>query len=664
MGYLVTGGTGFLGRHLIDELVAKRKGTIHVLVRPGSKEKFKKLSARWGKDADRVVALSGDIEKKRLGVSHAEIAKLKGKIDHVFHLAAIYDITNEDEEAQLAANVEGTRHALELAEAVKAGCFHHVSSIAAAGLFPGWWREDMFEQWENGKHPYFSTKHASEAVVREEAKVPWRIYRPGVVVGHSKTGEIDKIDGPYVFFRLIKKLRKFIPSWVSLVGIEGGFLNVVPVDFVTQALDHIAHKPKLDKQTFHLTNPEHMRVGQILNMFARAAGAPEFTVRIDARMFGFIPKGIRDSLMRLPPVRAIVEGLLADFGIPRATLKFFNYPTRFDNRDAEKALKGSGIECPPLSTYAGFLWDYWERHLDPDLFKDHSLSGAVRGKTVLITGASSGIGHATALKVAGAGGRVIIVARDPEKLAATKAQIEEAGGEAHVYSADVADMESCDKLVAQVVKDHGGVDVLVNNAGRSIRRSVHLSYDRFHDFERTMQLNYFGSLRLIMGFLPAMVARNRGQIINILSIGVQVNQPRFSAYVASKAALGAFARCAQPEFHHNNIVFTNIYMPLVKTPMIAPTKMYDNVPTLSPDDAANMICEGIIERPKRIATRLGTFGETLWALAPNITNILFNTTFRLFPDSAAAKGEKALATENQPSNEAVALAALTRGLHW
>lgn len=663
MNYLVTGGTGFLGRNLIDELI-KRKGTIYVLVRPGSKEKFRQLRERWGKDAERVVALSGDIEKKRMGVSPAEIARLKGKIDHIFHLAAIYDITNEDEAAQMSANVEGTRHALELAEAIKAGCFHHVSSIAAAGLFPGWWREDMFDQWENGRHPYFATKHASEAVVREEATVPWRIYRPGIVVGHSKTGEIDKIDGPYVFFRMLKKLRRLVPSWMPLVGIEGGFINIVPVDFVVRALDHIAHKPKLDGQTFHLTNPEHLRVGQVLNILARAAGAPQFTVRIDARMFAFIPKGLRDSLMRLPPVKSIVESVLGDFGIPRATLKFFNYPTRFDNRDAEKALKGSGISCPPFESYAGFVWDYWERHLDPDLFRDHSLSGAVKGKTVLITGASSGIGHATALKVAGAGGRVIIVARDPEKLAATKKEIEAAGGEAHVYSADVADMASCDELVGKIVRDHGGIDILVNNAGRSIRRSVHLSYDRFHDFERTMQLNYFGALRLIMGFLPSMVERNRGQIINILSIGVQVNQPRFSAYVASKAALGAFARCAQPEFHHNNIVFTNIYMPLVKTPMIAPTKMYDNVPTLSPDAAADMICEGIIERPKRIATRLGTFGETLWALAPNITNILFNTTFRLFPDSAAAKGEKAIAGENQPSNEAVALAALTRGLHW
>lgn len=663
MNYLVTGGTGFLGRHLIDELV-KRKSTIYVLVRPGSKEKLKRLSERWGAEAARVVAVTGDIEKKRMGVAPAEITKLKGKVDHVFHLAAIYDIANEDEAAQMAANVDGTRHALELAEAVGAKCFHHVSSIAAAGLFSGWWREDMFEEWENGGHPYFSTKHASEAVVRNEAKMPWRIYRPGIVVGHSKTGEIDKIDGPYVFFRMLKKLRRMLPPWVPLVGIEGGYINIVPVDFVTRALDHIAHKPKLDGHTFHLTNPEHLRVGQVLNMFARAANAPQFTVRVDARMFAFIPKGLRDSLMRLPPVKSIIESVLGDLGIPRATLKFFNYPTRFDSRDAEKALKGSGIACPPLESYAGFLWDYWERNLDPDLFRDRSLSGAVRGKTVLITGASSGIGHATALKVAAAGGRVLIVARDVEKLAATKAEIEAAGGEAHTYSADIADMASSDKLIQQVLKDHGGVDILVNNAGRSIRRSVHLSYDRFHDFERTMQLNYFGALRLIMGFLPSMVERNRGQIINILSIGVQVNQPRFSAYVASKAALGAFARCAQPEFHHNNIAFTNIYMPLVKTPMIAPTKIYDSVPTLAPDDAADLICEGIIERPKRIATRLGTFGEVLWALAPNITNILFNTTFRLFPDSAAAKGEKPAPSEAQASNEAVALAALTRGLHW
>jgi NAD(P)-dependent dehydrogenase (short-subunit alcohol dehydrogenase family) len=663
MTYFVTGGTGFLGRNLID-LLLKRKGTVYVLVRAGSKKKLEALKAeRWERDAERVVAVTGDLSKKNLGVSAAEIEKLKGKISHFFHLAAIYDITNENQDAQIKANVDGTRHAVQLAQAVAAKGFHHTSSIAAAGLYDGYWREDMFEEWQADDHPYYRTKHDSERIVREECRIPWRIYRPGIVIGHSQTGEIDKIDGPYFFFNLILQLRRAIPQWISLLGVEGGLLNIVPVDYVTAAMDHISHKPGLDGQAFHLTNPKHNRVGEVVNIFAKAAEAPQFSIRVDSRVFGFIPPGVRNMIAGLPPVRSIIDTVLGGYGIPRQALKYFNYPTKFDNRDTAKALKGSGISCPPLGDYAGFIWDYWERHLNPELHRDRSLAGAVSGRVVVITGATSGIGLETARKVAAAGAKTIICARKQEELDATQAELRAAGGDVHAYSVDVADTESCDRFIAAVLKDHGHVDVLVNNAGRSIRRSVNLSYDRFHDYERTMQVNYFGALRLIMGFLPSMSARKRGHIVNILSIGVQVNQPRFSAYVASKAALGAFSRCAGPEFHHRNISFTNIYMPLVRTPMIAPTKMYDNIPTLSPDDAANMIVKGIIEKPKRIATRLGTMGELMWAAAPDVTNILFNTTYRLFPDSAAARGEKGKESD-APSTEAVALAALTQGLHW
>ncbi|RJF89729.1 SDR family oxidoreductase [Oleomonas cavernae] len=663
MTYFVTGGTGFLGRNLID-LLLKRKGTVYVLVRAGSRKKLEALKAeRWERDAERVVAVAGDLSKKNLGVSAAEIEKLKGKISHFFHLAAIYDITNENQDAQIKANVDGTRHAVQLAQALAAKGFHHTSSIAAAGLYDGYWREDMFEEWQADDHPYYRTKHDSERIVREECRIPWRIYRPGIVIGHSQTGEIDKIDGPYFFFNLILQLRRAIPQWISLLGVEGGLLNIVPVDYVTAAMDHISHKPGLDGQAFHLTNPKHNRVGEVVNIFAKAAEAPQFSIRVDSRVFGFIPPGVRNMIAGLPPVRSIIDTVLGGYGIPRQALKYFNYPTKFDNRDTTKALKGSGIGCPPLGDYAGFIWDYWERHLNPELHRDRSLAGAVSGRVVVITGATSGIGLEAARKVAAAGAKTIICARKQEELDATQAELRAAGGDVHAYSVDVADTESCDRFIAAVLKDHGHVDVLVNNAGRSIRRSVNLSYDRFHDYERTMQVNYFGALRLIMGFLPSMSARKRGHIVNILSIGVQVNQPRFSAYVASKAALGAFSRCAGPEFHHRNISFTNIYMPLVRTPMIAPTKMYDNIPTLSPDDAANMIVKGIIEKPKRIATRLGTMGELMWAAAPDVTNILFNTTYRLFPDSAAARGEKGKEGE-APSTEAVALAALTQGLHW
>ena len=187
---------------------------------------------------------------------------------------------------------------------------------------------------------------------------------------------------------------------------------------------------------------------------------------------------------------------------------------------------------------------------------------------------------------------------------------------------------------------HGGVDFLVNNAGRSIRRAIEASYDRFHDFERTMQLNYFGCLRVTMGLLPGMVAKKKGHIVNISSIGVLTNAPRFSAYVASKAALDAWTRCASSEYADMGITFTTINMPLVRTPMIAPTKIYDNVPVLSPEEAADMIAEACVDKPVRIATRLGITGELLHALVPRVAQIVMNTTFRMFPDSAAAKGDK------------------------
>jgi NAD(P)-dependent dehydrogenase (short-subunit alcohol dehydrogenase family)/thioester reductase-like protein len=660
MGYFVTGATGFIGRFLIDRLIL-RPGPIYVLVRKGSIGKLDELRPRWGEEAKRVIPIVGDLARPKLGLSNADMSKLKGKVRHFFHLAALYDLA-ADAESQEKANIDGTRHAVQAAEAMAAGCFHHTSSIAAAGLYDGVFREDMFEEAEELDHPYFRTKHESEGIVRRECKVPWRIYRPGIVVGHSRTGEIDKIDGPYYFFKLIQKLRRALPSWMPTIGIEGGRINIVPVDFVADAMDHIAHRKGLDGKCFHLTDPQPRRVGEILNTFARAAHAPQMTMRVNAKMFSFIPSFVLDSVMGLAPVRRIQKQVLSDLGIPRDMFTFVNYPTRFDTREAEKALKGSGISVPHLEDYAWRLWDYWERHLDPDLFIDRSLAGKVRDKVAVVTGGTSGIGEATAYKLAEAGARVVVVARDPQKAAPVMAKLKSMGAHAKFISCDLSDLGDCDKLVAAVLKEHGRCDFLVNNAGRSIRRGIASSYERFHDFERTMQLNYFGSLRLIMGFMPAMVAQGGGHIINISSIGVLTRAPRFSAYVASKAALDAFSDCAASEFIDNNVHFTTINMPLVRTPMIAPTQLYNNVPTLAPEEAADLVVEAIIHRPVRIATRLGIFGEVLHAVAPKATQIILNTAFRMFPDSSAAAGKKGEKVELTP--EQVAFAQITQGIHW
>ena len=713
MAYFVTGATGFIGRNLVEQLL-EREGTIYVLVREGSRGRLEELINRWGA-TDRIVPIVGDLSQAGLGVSDEDLEVLKGNVEHLFHLAAIYDMT-ADADSQMVANIEGTKHMVELAEAVDAGRIHMVSSIAAAGLYQGVWREDMFDEAQNlDNHPYFRTKHDSERVVRE-SKVPWRVYRPGIVVGDSETGEMDKIDGPYYFFKLIRRIRGLVPQFVPLVGVEGREINIVPVDYVVKAMDHIAHKEGLDGKAFHLTDPHPLSAGQVIDTFAQAAHAPQTTVRVPAGALDMATPLAAMALSGLPFANGVTDSVLADFGIPRSVLIYVNYPTRFDSRQTRAALADSGISVPPLPAYAGKLWDYWERHLDPDLYRDRTLVGAargragvvgglaqvleqqvpdelmrlgrrlrggvnlegsVRGRVIMVTGASSGIGKSAAMKIADAGGTVLLVARTPEKLEATKEQIEAGGGTAHIHRCDLSDFEDIDRMADEVLAQHGHVDVLVNNAGRSIRRSVALSYDRPHDFERTIQLNYLGAVRLILKLLPVMRERKSGQIINISSIGVQTNMPRFSSYVASKAALDAFSRCIASEIVDDGVHVTTIHMPLVRTPMIAPTKMYDRFPTITPEEAADMITEAIVHRPKRIATPMGTLGQILYAINPKSMDYILNTAYHLFPDSAAAKGDekkgdkkkpaKAAAgtsTDEQANSRQLLFANLMRGVHW
>jgi len=656
----VTGATGFIGRHLVEELLRNREGDVYVLVREGSRDKLDALLERWP-HPERVKPVTGDLQQPRLGLDDAAVEELRGAVDHVFHLAAIYDMT-APEDINERLNVAGTRHAVELANALEAGHLHHASSVAITGDYRGLFREDMFDEGQKLSSPYHRTKFESERVVRDRATVPWRVYRPAIVIGHSQTGEMDKIDGPYYFFKLIQKARAALPQWFPLVGPELGFTNLVPVDYVARAMDHIAHLPDLDGQAFHLMAPKSQRSGEVLNIFAKAAHAPQLAMRVDKRLTDALPKGVVSLMLNLPALKNVRRAVLEDFGLPEEVLEHVGFTAKFDTRDTERALRGSGIEVPPLESYADRIWDYWERNLDPDLFKDRSFEGAVNGRTVLITGASSGIGKAAAKKIARAGGIPLLVARSMDKLEATKAEIEAEGGTAYVYSADLSDLDAIDDLVKRVLGDHVSVDILVNNAGRSIRRSMALSQDRFHDYERTMRLNYFGAIKLIMGFAPHMKERGFGHVVNISSIGVQTSPPRFSAYVASKAALDAWTRVVASEVVGDGITFTTIHMPLVRTPMIAPTKIYDSFPTISPDEAADLVCEAIRAEPKSINTRLGTFGEVAYALAPKAVDQILHMAFKVFPDSAAAKGEKD--PEEKASMEQVAMANLMKGVHW
>lgn len=250
-------------------------------------------------------------------------------------------------------------------------------------------------------------------------------------------------------------------------------------------------------------------------------------------------------------------------------------------------------------------------------------------KLTLITGGSSGIGLAVARQIAKAGGRMILVARGLENLQAAQKEVEALGGIAHIYSCNLSDPAECKTLVEQILVEHGPIDVLINNAGRSIRRPVSEAYERMHDYERTMDLNYFGCVQMIMGFLPSMRERKKGHIINISSIGCQSYEPRFSAYVASKSALDAFSRCLTNEILQDNVHITTVYMPLVRTPMIAPTKTYDYMPVMSPESAAQLVLKALVTNQKKISTPLGALAEVVYGLSPTTASNIMNLSYRL-----------------------------------
>ncbi|WP_158888615.1 SDR family oxidoreductase [Amycolatopsis anabasis] len=661
--YLVTGATGLIGRHFTQLLLARADTErVTLLVRESSRDRLAGLVSKWP-HPERVFLVTGDLSQDRLGVDESARDELRGNVDHVVHLAALYDLT-ADEEESVRANVEGTRHVLELAADLRARCLHHVSSVAVAGDHEGMFTEDMFDCGQRLPTAYHRTKFEAERLVREQREVPWRVYRPAVVVGHSKTGEMDKVDGPYYLFNAISRLTG-LPN-LPVVGPDLGDTNVVPVDYVAQALLQLATTEGLDGRAFHLVSPEPQSVVSVYNAFARAAGAPPVRVELDERL----SKGIV-ALAKLtehvPGFTIARDAVLERLGIPPVLLETLSFPSVFASAATRKALAGSGIDVPRIEEYAPVLWRYWREHLDPFRARKHGPRGELDGRRVIITGASSGIGRATALKVAAEGGIPLLVARRQHELEEVRDAILAAGGYASVYPADLTDEESVHKAVDAMLAEHGRIDMLVNNAGRSIRRSIKLSYERFHDYERAMAINYFGAVRLILAVLPHMSERKFGHIVNVSSIGVQGIAPRFSAYAASKAALDHFSKIAATETHGDGITFTTIHMPLVRTPMIRPTKIYDAFPTKSPEQAADMVLKALKERPKHIGTPIGQAIGLTYALAPGFTDAVAYQGFRIFPDSAAAGGTGELKIgrgERHLSRAAAALARLTRGFHW
>lgn len=632
MRYVVTGGTGFIGRRVVSRLLdTEPDAQVWVLVRRGSLGRFERLAGDQGRAwGDRVAPLVGDLTTADLGCSDAAIAEL-GDVEHVVHCAAIYDITAGAAE-QRAANVEGTRAVIGLARRLDA-TLHHVSSIAVAGEFRGEYTEDDFDVGQRLPTPYHQTKFEAEALVRSTPGLRYRIYRPAVVVGDSVTGEMDKVDGPYYFFGVLAKLAA-LPSFTPMALPDTGRTNIVPVDYVVDALVALLHTEGRDQQTFHLTAPKTIGLRGIYRGVAPAAGLPPLRAAL--------PRSVAAPVLRARGRAKVWRNMVAtQLGIPAEVLDVVDLRPTFLSEKTREALAGTespDLRVPEFAEYAPRLWRYWAAHLDPDRARRDDPAGPLAGRHVIITGASSGIGRASAIAVAERGGCVFALARNAEALDELVAEIRAAGGQAYAFSCDVTDSASVEHTVKDILGAFGHVDYLVNNAGRSIRRSVVNAGDRLHDYERVMAVNYFGAVRMTLALLPHWRERRFGHVVNVSSAGVQARNPKYSAYLPSKAALDAFADVVATETLSDHITFTTIHMPLVATPMIVPSHRLNPVRAISAEHAAAMVIRGLVDKPVRIDTPTGTLAEAGNYFTPRLSRRVLHQLYLGYPDSAAARG--------------------------
>src|SRR5271166_138376 len=623
MRYVVTGGTGFIGGRVISRILdTQQDAQVWVLVRRPSLGRFERRSVHWD---ERVKPLVSDLTE--LELTDETVAEL-GEIDHVVHCAAIYDITAGKAE-QRATNVEGTRAVIELTQRLDA-TLHHVSSIAVAGDFAGEYTEDDFDVGQQLPTPYHQTKFEAEMLVRSTPGLRYRVYRPAVVVGDSRTGEMDKIDGPYYFFGVLAKLA-ILPRFTPIMLPDTGRTNIVPVDYVVDAMVALMHADGRDGQTFHLTAPKTIGLRGIYRGIAAAAGLPPLR--------GSLPRSVSAPLTKVRGRAKVWRNMAAtQLGIPAEVLDVVELAPTFISHNTRKALHGTGIEVPEFASYAPKLWRYWADHLDPDRARRDDPAGALMGRHVIITGASSGIGRAAAIAVAERGATVFALARSGEALDDLVAEIRANGGQAHAFTCDVTDSASVEHTVKDILGRFGHVDYLVNNAGRSIRRSVVNSTDRLHDYERVMAVNYFGAVRMVLALLPHWRERRFGHVVNVSSAGVQARNPKYSSYLPTKAALDTFADVVSTETLSDHITFTNIHMPLVKTPMIAPSRRLNPAPAISAEHAAAMVVRALIEKPARIDTPLGTLAGIGNYFTPKLSRRILHQLYLGYPDSAAARG--------------------------
>lgn len=639
---LITGATGFLGQYLVETLLKKNQ-ELTLLVRNPESAVLKELLERWENSAKKssITLLEFDLSKESLGLPGE---CLFSEYDHVYHLAAIYDLTSS-KSCMLDTNVEGTRRLLSrLKENGFKGCFHFISSIAIAGNYSGLFDEGMFDEGQKHGHAYHLSKFQSEKVVREykESKdFSVRIYRPSAIVGHSVTGHIDKIDGPYYLFLIVSFLKRWLPGKVPIALPKTKVvIDTVPVDYVVESLACISLLKESDlpqgQFCFHLSDPSTPSLSDIFTKVLNVSDGPSVGMSLPVDQVSKLVFAKQFKMIwNLQAIHILKREVLKNLNIPEYIFEALMPKLKFDAKKTLSLLETHAITPPKFNDYVGVLWEYYNKKLDPQKHRLNTAKKLFNNKRVLITGGSSGIGYESAKMAYSLGAKVILVARDQAKLEECEHEIKALGadlGEIDIYSCDLSDLQACDEFVHLIESTYGSVDILFSNAGRSIRRSISKSQGRFHDLERTMQLNYFGAARLILGLLPGMLKQGGGQVVHSSSMGTISATPRFGPYMASKIALDTLMDSMAAEYANQNIIFSVIKFPLVQTPMVAPTTEFKKSKLTSPEQAAMMFIDAVIDQSRVKVPVTGKLLSFASFLSPNIMTQLYNYAFQVWPD--------------------------------
>ncbi|KZX58066.1 hypothetical protein A3709_20865 [Halioglobus sp. HI00S01] len=627
---VVTGATGFLGTQIVDRLLTEGGTELHLVVRNQETKSAVAKIGLWRESADRT---SSSITLHNLDLTQEfEIPAEARGAKHVFHCAGLYDMS-APEALLFDVNVKGTENLLNaLSRADFKGVFHHVSTLAVAGDYSGKFKEAMFDEKQNFKHPYSESKYVSELRVREERNFETRIYRPAAIMGDSNTGYADRFDGLYYMLNPLKSLLATMPKLLPLPLPRGlAKMALVTVDFAANSIVDIAMSDT-EENTFHITDGKNYDMADIVKAYVEEIDPRRTILRIESWMImPMIERWIKPfaKLKTIDNLRASYERLC---NIPTGAFDGFNPNLTVDASRTLAIAESKGRNVPTLKTYAKTTMAYFNSQ--EENVRRLTNEKYVSGRKVVVTGASSGIGESLAYQLSAMGAEIVLVSRTEKDLNRVADQIQIQGGTAHVVQADLGDRDSVANLIETIKRDHSDVTMLFNNAGVSVRKRIDERLDRPDDLYRTAEVNYLGPACLMLGLIPLFKANGQGHIINSLSTVASYPVPRFGAYSASKAALGAWSQVTAIEYMADNIYTTDVYLPLVRTRMIEGTSEYqdsDYSYMIGPEKAASDMLLNLSHKPREVNFGLKAL-PVVKAAAPDLNTVYLNAIYRMFPD--------------------------------